>query len=98
MITPPQGDFVAAGLCNYIPEWEKVTKDPISLQAIRGTKILLKSTCPLRYDNPDELDRRRVDLVLDKAIQDRHSGGPKGHQGVPETCLHGTWEEVHPHP
>ena len=97
MITPPQGDFVAAGLCKYIPEWEKVAKDPISLQAIRGTKIPLKSTCPLRYATQDELDRRRVDPFLDKAIQDHHSGGPKG-QGVPEKCLHGTWKEVHPHP
>ena len=30
MIISPQGEFVAAGLCKYIPELEKVTKDPIS--------------------------------------------------------------------
>ena len=43
--------------------------DPISLQAIRGTKILLKSTPPLWYVAQAKLDRGRVDPVLGKAIQ-----------------------------
>ena len=38
VIVPPQGEFVSAGLCRHITEWERVTKDTISLQAIRGTK------------------------------------------------------------
>ena len=33
MITPPRGDFFAAWHCTFIPEWEKATKNPISLQA-----------------------------------------------------------------
>ena len=45
-----------------------MTKDPISLQAIRGTKIPPKSTPPLCYVTQAELDRRKGDQVLDKAI------------------------------
>ena len=67
-----------------------MTKDPISLQAIRGTKIPLKSTPPLCYVTQAELDRRKGDQVLDKVILLQLKAikvvprDTKGHQGVSE--------------
>ena len=70
MIIPPQGNFRAAGLKDHIKQWQEVTKDHISLQAISGVKIPLKSVPPLRHATKEELDRRRTDPVVDEAIKE----------------------------
>ena len=70
MIIPPQGNFRAAGLKDHIKQWQEVTKDHISLQAISGVKIPLKSVPPLRHATKEELDRRRTDPVVAEAINE----------------------------
>ena len=87
MIVPPYGEFVYAGLCKHIPEWERVTKNSISLQAIRGTKIPLKSSPPLCDSSRAGQEEGGPSTGRGDpgpAEAQVHPGGPKGHQSVPE--------------
>ena len=70
MIIPSQPKFQAAGLRNHVSAWQKVTKDHICLQAIRGVKIPLLSTPPLRLATKEELEVRQTDPVVDEAIRE----------------------------
>ena len=40
VIIPPWDHFVDGGLCNYVPEWEKATKNSISLQNLLQLKTI----------------------------------------------------------
>ena len=67
---PSQGQFQAAELRNHTLKWQEITQDQISLKAIRGVKIPLISTPPLRCATKEELARKRVDVVIDKEVDE----------------------------
>ena len=66
---PNQGQFAAGVLTRHVHEWSQITDDYISLQAIRGVKLPLIGRPPVRCPSNTELDERRVDPVIDEAIE-----------------------------
>ena len=69
MTVPNQGQFVAGALTRHVEEWSQVTDDYVSLQAIVGVKIPLTGKPPVHCASRAELDKRRVDSVIDEAIK-----------------------------
>ena len=69
-IPPGQVPFEAGVLSQYLGEWEQITSDPVSLQALQGVRIPLKCTPPLRCASTEELSSKMSDPVVDSTIQE----------------------------
>ena len=68
VIVPKLGPFQAGVLSLHVKEWENVTKDYISLQAIEGVEIPITKTPPLRLATELELSKRSVDPLVEENI------------------------------
>ena len=64
------GPFQAGVLIKHLEEWQDMTQDFISLQAIRGVTIPLLKTPPLRLPSKEELTRRTLDPVVEENISE----------------------------
>ena len=53
VIVPGQQHFKAGILSQFIGEWQKITTDPVVLQAVRGLRIPLNHSPPLRFEVSD---------------------------------------------
>ena len=105
MIIPDSGPFQAGGLSQHVQDWQDITTDYVSLQAIRGVEIPIWKMPPLLPPSRKELERRTVDPVVDQNISEMldHKGGTKGVRGVWVQGLHraqggereGVWQEIH---
>ena len=66
---PNQGQFRAGALTRFLKEWSDITKDPVTLQAIRGVKLPMTSKPPVRRPTRAELSVRREEPAIDAAIK-----------------------------
>ena len=67
---PAQGQFRAAGLTGHLRDWQEITQDPVTIQAIQGVKLPLRSAPPTRRPTREDLERRDVDPVVDTSIRE----------------------------
>ena len=70
VIVPGQQHFKAGILSQFIGEWQKITTDPVVLQAVRGLRIPLNHSPPLRLVTTEELTNMGHDLVIDSTVKE----------------------------
>ena len=70
VIIPDSGPFQAGGLSQHVQDWQDITTDYVSLQAIRGVEIPIWKMPPLLPPSRRELERRTVDPVVDQNISE----------------------------
>ena len=70
VLVPIQDPFYAASLSRHTEDWLQISQDPFIMQAISGVKIPVTVTPPTRYPTQEELDFRKDDPVLEKAVSD----------------------------
>ena len=88
--TSTMSQVLTVCLCGALQAHPRVGKSDQGSQhpwAIRGTKILLKSTPPLRYEESGPSSGQGDP---GHAAAQGNTGGPKTHQHVSEQCPHGT--------
>ena len=61
--------FIAGSLSRHVHEWNLITDDYISLNAINGVSLPLIGKPQTRRPSQKELGERRVDQVIDDAIK-----------------------------
>ena len=67
---PDQGQFKAAVLMDHLNDWQEITKDPVTIQAVKGVKLPLRSTPPTCCPTEGDLERRDEDPVVDSSIKE----------------------------
>ena len=70
VIVPDQGQFEAAVLTNHLKDWQEISQDPVTIQAIKGVKLPLRSTPPIRCPTKEDLERWDEDPVVDSSIKE----------------------------
>ena len=67
---PDQGQFKAAVLKDHLKDWQEISQDPVTIQAVRGVKLPLRSTPPTRCPTKEDFERRDEDPVVDASIRE----------------------------
>ena len=67
---PEQGQFRAAALKDHLRDWLEISKDKVTIQAVQGVKLPLRSTPPTRCPSKEDLRRRDVDPVVDASVKE----------------------------
>ena len=70
VILPPQRTFVAGGLPDFQDNWEAITEDPVTLDAVTGFTIPFATTPPCRLPTQEELTAVDSDPVVDESIKE----------------------------
>ena len=70
VILPAPRTFVAGCLPNFLAQWESITEDPVTLDAVTGFTIPFSELPPCRVATQQELTSMDSDPVVDESIKE----------------------------
>ena len=70
VILPSQGTFVAGSLPDFQHNWQAISKDPVTLDAVTGFTIPFATVPPCRLPTHEELTAADSDPVVDESIKE----------------------------
>jgi hypothetical protein len=70
VILPSQGTFVAGSLPDFQDNWEAISRDPVTLDAVTGFTIPFATLPPCRLPTHEELTAADNDVVVDESIKE----------------------------